>query len=57
MVEMAEKEKPSQGKLRHTGNASLACVGDKVRTEEQELVKRKRDGDVQESGMWRQELD
>lgn len=54
-------EKPSQGKLGHMGNASMACVGDRVRVGEQRRdyrkpVTGKRAGDVQECGMWRQEL-
>lgn len=56
MEEKQEMEEPGQGKLGYTGNASLACVGDRVRVEEQKLVKDKRIGGLQDSGMWRQEL-
>lgn len=33
MAKKQEMEEPGQGKLGHTGNASLACVGDTVKVE------------------------
>ena len=57
MAEKQEMEEPGWAKLGHTGNASLACLEDRVTVEEQKLMKGKRAGEVQEYEMWRQELE